>query len=108
MDRGFVDIVCLNCRKRLLHYYSRLFRADIVKCPRCEWSANADEMLDALGWKLHEINRERIINGNTFGKAEANKMITDAIFKFHPDRNPHGVDAHDVLVELNKLKELVK
>lgn len=121
MDWGYVDISCPDCHKRLLHYHSRWFRKDVVRCPAkgCGFEETADVMLDAVGFKWQKteeaLQSERIrakinavhIKLDSIDGSGAKKALRDAIFKFHPDRNPKGLDANEVLMVLNKLKEIL-
>lgn len=120
MDLGFVAIRCPDCGNCFLHYHKRWIRKDVVRCGKgCGFEKFSYEFLDEVGDNLYrtqvKLESEKIraktrgvhVKLDGVSTSTSKKALLDAIFKFHPDRNPQGLDANEVLMVLNKLKGML-
>jgi ssDNA-binding Zn-finger/Zn-ribbon topoisomerase 1 len=111
---------CPKCGARLSLRRQRATGNAFLGCtkyPACKFTENVDVTMQDMASRMagleDEVKQLRIDvqqmkrGGNASSPPRAtdvSRLLRDLIFRFHPDRNPAGLDAGAVVAELNLLR----
>ena len=103
---------CPQCGGRLRIRTNRREKNQFLGCskyPECKFTEEINAALQNIGERLFQLEEEmrvlRASRPNSHQASSSSDDLRDLLFRFHPDRNPSGLSAHDVVTALNELRK---